>query len=346
MISPPRRHSTEPSPGLSRVGIFRIDHYLGKEPVQNLLYFRFANSFLEPIWNRNYVRASRSQWPRTSEWRAGEFLRRGRCNPRRRAKPYVGGTLRCSRWSAIGRDPDALRDEKSGLFERCGRSLRRRRPRPVPRLPKRERRRAGFAGRDIRGRAGCTSTHGDGQAFHFTFEPESDCRSPRLRYWLSSSVRLRPCSTKSSRARRIIFVFVSARMYRFPWAREPRCPEKRWSARRWSSSCGNLRRRDDAIRAAARRCDPRRRYLFVRQDSVEAAWSVVDPILGNAMPVHEYESNSWGPAEADQIVAGDGGWHNPQPIVEKAPGTKQKENPKAQLNSTIPPNPPENPPPS
>jgi glucose-6-phosphate 1-dehydrogenase len=35
--------------------IFRIDHYLGKEPVQNLLYFRFANSFLEPMWNRNYV---------------------------------------------------------------------------------------------------------------------------------------------------------------------------------------------------------------------------------------------------------------------------------------------------
>jgi len=36
--------------------IFRIDHYLGKEAVQNLLYFRFANTFLEPIWNREYIR--------------------------------------------------------------------------------------------------------------------------------------------------------------------------------------------------------------------------------------------------------------------------------------------------
>jgi len=35
--------------------IFRIDHFLGKEAIMNLLYFRFANSFLEPVWNRNYV---------------------------------------------------------------------------------------------------------------------------------------------------------------------------------------------------------------------------------------------------------------------------------------------------
>jgi len=53
--------------------------------------------------------------------------------------------------------------------------------------------------------------------------------------------------------------------------------------------------------------------LFGREDGIEAAWRVVDPILGNATPVHEYEPNTWGPPEADRIIAGAGGWHNPAP---------------------------------
>ena len=55
---PRRRRSIERSINLfPESAIFRIDHYLGKEPVQNLLYFRFANSFLEPIWNSNYIQS-------------------------------------------------------------------------------------------------------------------------------------------------------------------------------------------------------------------------------------------------------------------------------------------------
>ena len=53
--------------------------------------------------------------------------------------------------------------------------------------------------------------------------------------------------------------------------------------------------------------------LFARKDAVEAAWRVVDPILENGTPVHEYEPNTWGPTEAERIIAGNGGWHNPKP---------------------------------
>jgi glucose-6-phosphate 1-dehydrogenase len=52
--------------------------------------------------------------------------------------------------------------------------------------------------------------------------------------------------------------------------------------------------------------------LFAREDSVEAAWRVVDPILGNITPVHSYEPNTWGPPHANALFSGAGGWHNPR----------------------------------
>ena len=58
--------------------------------------------------------------------------------------------------------------------------------------------------------------------------------------------------------------------------------------------------------------------LFVAEAGVEAAWSVVDPVLGNETPVHEYDPNTWGPVEADRMIAGDGGWRNPKPTAGKS----------------------------
>ena len=52
--------------------------------------------------------------------------------------------------------------------------------------------------------------------------------------------------------------------------------------------------------------------LFARQDAVNAAWRVVDPILGNATPLHAYEPNTWGPPEVDRQFIPEGGWHNPK----------------------------------
>ena len=52
--------------------------------------------------------------------------------------------------------------------------------------------------------------------------------------------------------------------------------------------------------------------LFVREDAVEAAWAIVDPILGNVSGLHSYEPGSWGPREADRLITDVGGWHNPE----------------------------------
>jgi glucose-6-phosphate 1-dehydrogenase len=52
--------------------------------------------------------------------------------------------------------------------------------------------------------------------------------------------------------------------------------------------------------------------LFAREDAVEAQWRIVDPVLGNAATLHEYAPGSWGPPEADALIAADGGWLDPQ----------------------------------
>jgi glucose-6-phosphate 1-dehydrogenase len=54
------------------------------------------------------------------------------------------------------------------------------------------------------------------------------------------------------------------------------------------------------------------KMLFVREDAVDAAWAIVDPVLGDVTPVHEYEPGTWGPPEADALAADVGGWRNPQ----------------------------------
>jgi len=54
-----------------------------------------------------------------------------------------------------------------------------------------------------------------------------------------------------------------------------------------------------------------RRLLFARQDTVEAAWRVVDPILDNAVPLHTYPRGSWGPKEAELLLPGGDTWHDP-----------------------------------
>ncbi len=65
------------------------------------------------------------------------------------------------------------------------------------------------------------------------------------------------------------------------------------------------------------------RMLFTRQDNVEAAWAVVDPVLKNHPPSIPYQRGSWGPKEADVLIAKYGGWHNPSSQENRTGGAEQ-----------------------
>jgi glucose-6-phosphate 1-dehydrogenase len=57
--------------------------------------------------------------------------------------------------------------------------------------------------------------------------------------------------------------------------------------------------------------------LFTREDAVEAAWAVVDPVLSMHPEAHPYEPGSWGPKQADALIVADGSWHNPLLVAYK-----------------------------
>ena len=195
-----RDRCTAPSP---RSDVFRIDHFLGKESVENLLVFRFANSMLEPVWNRNFIsqradhdgRGVRRRGPRP-------LLRDGRRAARRRAEPPAPGR-RPAGHGAAGRRRRrrAARREGASCSARSARSTR-----PTwcaASTAATATRTASTPAPTSRPSSPCASrsTRGAGPACRGSSAPASTCRSPPPRRSSSSTRRRACCSRRRARRR-------------------------------------------------------------------------------------------------------------------------------------------------
>jgi glucose-6-phosphate 1-dehydrogenase len=294
--------------------IFRIDHYLGKEAVQNLLYFRFSNTFLEPIWNRVYVKDVQITMAEQFgvQGRGGFYEEVGAM--RDVVQNHLLQVIALLAMDApVGHEAQAMQAEKLRLF----RAMRPLDPKDVVR--------GQFRGyRDEKGVAPDSQVETfaalrlyidtwrwadvpfyirAGKCLPITAtEVVVTLKSPPLSIFDASATM--PANYWRLRLSPEVVIGTGALVKRN--GEDMRGEPVELIARHHSQTEMSPYERllGDAIRGDT--------SLFTQDASVEAAWRVVDPVLRDPLPVVEYEPGSWGPDIANDIVNGDDVWHNPQ----------------------------------
>jgi glucose-6-phosphate 1-dehydrogenase len=296
--------------------IFRVDHFLGKEPVLNLLYFRFANSFLEPIWNRHHVHHVEI----TMAERIG-VEGRGRFYEEVGAVRDVVQNHLLQVVALLAMEPptsgvaDAVRDEKVKVLKAI-------RPLPPARLV-----RGQFRG--YRDEAGVAP----GSTVETFAALELDIDSWRwagVPFFIRAGKRLPLTATEVRVALRPTpqHVFAGIELergepnyFRFRLGSEAEIAIGARTRKPGDDAADGIAGESLELFVCASRGEGAEPYerllgdamagdptLFARVDEVEEQWRIVEPLLREPGPLHVYEPASWGPPQADALAARVGGW--------------------------------------
>jgi len=304
--------------------IFRIDHFLGKEAIMNILYFRFANSFLEPIWNRNYIASVQITM-------AEDFGVKGRG-----AFYETAGCLRDVIQNHLfqviallamepppGRDFGAVQNEKAKVFQ----AMRPLKPADLVR--------GQYAG--YRKEPG-VKKNSDVETFCALRLFIDSWRWQGVPWYIRSGKYLAETATEilvelKPPPQRLFADSVSdssrANYFRFRLSPNPAIAAAARVKLPGKDFIGDQRELYLSEESPAEQTPYERLLgdamngdgaLFTREDAVEAAWAVVDPVLTKHPPARTYKRGSWGPKRADTVLAPSGGWQNPA-LTKATPAT-------------------------